>query len=220
MYMTNLIKGLLIVCNLIMLVIIIGFMIDNHRIRKINNDYSSIFSEKKYQKEIQITGIDVKTQEISCGYAIIEMISTWKQKNITEKSLFDQYGKVVTSTGKNFCSEMNKQLPELTTNMYVNLTNTELIDKIYDSLLNGMPVPFEWAAQYNGEWTLHYSLIVGINIPDNRIVIANPYGYIENINTNEFLNRTSFSAYENMPFYIRLGFVFGVFERNAIFIMK
>ena len=115
---------------------------------------------------------------------------------------------------------MNKQFPEYTTTMYKYLTNTELIDKIYCSLSNGKPVPFEWAAQYEEEWTLHYSLVIGIDIPNDRITVANPYGYVEELTLNDFLERTSFEAYEEMPFYFKLGFAFGIFEKNTLFIVE
>lgn len=32
--------------------------------------------------------------------------------------------------------------------------------------------------------------------------------------------RTSFNAYENLPFYLKLGFTFGLFEKNTIFIVE
>lgn len=115
---------------------------------------------------------------------------------------------------------MNKQFPQYSTTMYKYLSNIELIDKVYNSLLNGIPVPFEWAAKYNDEWTLHDSLIIGIDIPNDRIVIANPYGYIEDLTIKEFIDRTSFEAYENMPIFLKLGFAFGIFEKNTIFIVE
>lgn len=79
------------------------------------------------------------TQDVSCGYAVIEMFSTWTGKSITE-----------------------------------------------ESLSKGIPVPFEWAALYEDEWTLHYSLIVGADIPDDKITISNPYGYYEELSVNDF----------------------------------
>lgn len=115
---------------------------------------------------------------------------------------------------------MNKQFPEYTTSMHKYLSNTELIDKVYDSLSKGIPVPFEWAALYEDEWTLHYSLIVGADIPNDKITIANPYGYYEELSVNEFLDRTSFEAYDNMPLYLKLGFAFGIFEKNTIFLVQ
>jgi hypothetical protein len=115
---------------------------------------------------------------------------------------------------------MNKQFPAFRTTMYSYLSNTELLDKVYDSLKNGIPVPFEWAAEHDGAWTLHYSLVTGINVPNDTIVILNPYGYEENISLKEFFDRTSFRAYDNMPLFLRLAFAFGIFEKNAVFIAE
>ena len=140
--------------------------------------------------------------------------------DLTEESLYNKYGKVVTSTGNSFCEEMNKQFPQYSTTMYKYLSNTELIDRVYNSLLNGIPVPFEWAAKNNNEWTLHYSLIVGMDIPNDKVIIANPYGYMEDLTLREFLDRTSFEAYENMPIFLKLGFAFGIFEKNTIFVVE
>ncbi len=186
----------------------------------INDDISALYGDEKYSEAFSIDSISVFEQSVSCGYAVIEMIGQWNKKEISEESLYDTYGKVVTSTGKAFMKEMNKQFIDYTTTMYPYLKNTELIEKVYQSLANGIPVPFEWAAEYNGEWTLHYSLIIGIDVVNDSITVANPYGYYENITLKEFLNRTSFEAYTNMPIYLKLGFAFGLFEKNTIFIME
>lgn len=137
-----------------------------------------------------------------------------------EEDLYDEYGKVVTSTGDKFSDEMNRQFPEYTTTIHKYMTNTALIDSAYDNLANGFPVPFEWAAKYEDMWTLHYSLLVGMDIPNDKITVVNPYGYIEEISVDEFLQRTSFEAYENMPFYFKLAFAAGIFEKNTIFTIK
>ena len=202
----------------ILLVAVISALIVLHvRTAAIWNDYSSIYSDEKYKTAVYIDGVDVIKQEVSCGYAVIEMFSSWSGHDITEESLYAEYGRVVTSTGQSFAKEMNKQFPEYTTKIHKYLKNTELIELAYDQLSNGLPVPFEWAAMYEGEWTLHYSLVTGIDIPNDKIVVANPYGYIEEISVDEFLGRTSFEAYEKMPLFLKLGFAFGVFEKNAVF---
>ena len=112
---------------------------------------------------------------------------------------------------------MNLQFPEYTTTICKYLKNTELIDAVYENLSNGIPVPFEWAALYGDDWTLHYSLIIGADIPADKITVANPYGYYEEMTIAELLNRTSFEAYEKMPLFLRLGFAFGIFEKNTVF---
>ena len=187
------------------------------RTNSVLDDYSSVYKNEKYQTPIMIDGVDVIKQDVSCGYAVIEMFSSWSGHSVTEKSLYDQYGKVVTSTGTAFCKEMNKQFPEYTTTICKYLKNTELIDAIYENLSDGIPVPFEWAALYGDEWTLHYSLIIGVDIPADRITVANPYGYYEELTVAELLNRTSFDAYEKMPLFLKLGFAFGIFEKNTVF---
>ncbi|MBE6158707.1 MAG: hypothetical protein E7159_02660 [Firmicutes bacterium] len=213
-------KYIIAILLVIVLLIIISFVINNIKTNSIMDDYSSIYNNEKYSQSYYIDNIDVFEQKVSCGYAVIEMIAKWNNDDISEQSLFDKYGKVVTSTGKSFEKEMNKLFPEYKTTMYKYLKNTELIDKVYNSLANNNPVPFEWAAKYNDEWTLHYSLITGIDIKNDKIIINNPYGYKEEISIKEFLDGTSFNSYENMPLFFKLGFNFGLFEKNTIFIIE
>ena len=205
---------------LLLAVIVVANIILFFKTNKINNDYSSIYKDSKYNESILIDNIDFIKQDVSCGYAVIEMFAKWNNNDITEKTLYDKYGKVVTSTGSAFEEEMNKQFPDYKTTMYKYLTNTELIDKVYNSLNNGIPVPFEWAAKYENEWTLHYSLIVGMDIPNDKVTILNPYGYKEEISVEELLDRTSFKSYKNMPLFLKFGFAFGIFEKNTIFIVE
>lgn len=197
-----------------------ALLLQKHRSDSINDDFSSVYSDSKYSEPVYVDGVEVIKQDVSCGYAVIEMFSTWCGEDITEESLYDEYGKVVTSTGKSFCKEMNKQFPQYETTMHKYMTNTDLIDAVYESLKNGMPVPFEWAALYEDTWTLHYSLVIGMDIPNDKVTVANPYGYIEELTLDEFLSRTRYDAYENMPIYLDLGFAFGIFEENTVFIVE
>ena len=183
----------------------------------IRDDWSSVFSDEKYQRPCRVEGVEVITQDVSCGYAVIEMFSRWNGGDLTEEDLYAEYGKVVTSTGRAFCAEMNRRFPEYRTSMRSYMTDTELIDTVYECLAGGKPVPVEWAALYGDDWTLHYSLVVGMDIPNDTVTVANPYGYMEEVSLEEFLERTSFEAYEHMPLFLRLGFAFGFFEKNTVF---
>ena len=207
----------LVIAGCLVLSVFVALGILQIRTNAILDDYSSVYGNEKYQTPVLIDGVNVIKQDVSCGYAVIEMFSSWSGHSVTEKSLYDQYGKVVTSTGNAFCKEMNKQFPEYTTTICKYLKNTELIDTVYESLSDGIPVPFEWAALYGDEWTLHYSLIVGADIPADKITVANPYGYFEEITVAELLDRTSFEAYEKMPLFLKFGFAFGIFEKNTVF---
>jgi hypothetical protein len=216
-------KILLAAGGLILAVLVTGVVaaaIENRKADTAFNDYSGVYTAEEYKDPVRISNIGLVRQDISCGYAVIEMFSDWAGGAVTEESLYEEYGKVVTSTGKSFGNEMNKRFPEFKTTMYTYLTNTELLDKVYDSLKDGIPVPVEWTAKYNGEWTLHYSLITGVDVRNDMITVLNPYGYEENITLEEFFERTSFRAYEDMPLFLRLAFAFGVFERNTVFIAE
>ncbi len=190
------------------------------RTSAILDDYSGVYTDVKYKEPVNVTGIKVIKQDVSCGYAVIEMFGAWCGKDITEEDLYSEYGKVVTSTGRSFAAEMNKQFPGYTTTMHKYMKNTELIDTVYDSLAKGFPVPFEWAAKYEDTWTLHYSLITGMDIANDKVYIANPYGYNEEISVEEFLSRTSFAAYKPMPWFLKMGFAVGIFEKNTVFTVE
>lgn len=218
--MKKLLKWLGIFLSIIICIAIVALAICEIRTKLMQDDYSSIYDNEKYKTPIIIENVEVITQDISCGYAVIEMFSAWNGGDVTEESLYNQYGKVVTSTGNKFCQEMNKQFPEYKTEIHKYLKNTEFIDIMYDSLAAGMPVPFEWAALYGDQWTLHYSLIVGADIPNDKITVANPYGYYEEITVEELLARTSFEAYEDMPLFMKMGFAIGLFEKNTIYSVK
>lgn len=216
-------KKILVILSCFVLAVVIiaitAIAIEERKTTNILNDYSNVYTEEKYMEPLRIDNVELIKQDVSCGYAVIEMFSNWAGGTITEESLYDEYGKVVTSTGESFEKEMKKWFPEFKTTMYPYLSNTEMIDKVYDALKNGIPVPFQWAAKYDDVWTLHYSLITAIDIPNDKITILNPYGYEENISLKEFVDRTSFKAFENMPIYLRLAFAFGVFERNTVFVV-
>ena len=205
------------VIGVLLVTLIAAFIIFHIRSANIRSGETSFLSKDKYSVPVSVDGVEVIKQDVSCGYAVLEMFSAWSGHDLTEESLYDAYGKVVTSTGWAFCEEMNNQFPEYTTVMHKYLTDAELIDQVYDTLSRGFPVPVEWAALYGDEWTLHYSLITGMDIPNDRITVANPYGYWEELTVAEFLDRTSFDAFKKMPLFLKFGFAFGVFEKNTVF---
>ena len=145
---------------LILLFLICALVRINIKTKAIQDDFISVYTDDKYQVPVYVDGVEVITQDISCGYAVIEMFSAWDGGDITEETLYNQYGKVITSIGESFCEEMNKQFPAYTTTIHKWMKNSDLIDALYNNLAGGIPVPVEWAALYGDEWTLHYSLVI------------------------------------------------------------
>ena len=200
------------------LALIIPFSILGIRTNSINTKYQYLKDDETYSNKEEVTGIELVTQHISCGYATIEMMSSYYGNKITEDELSDKnHGNITTSSSDGFLKELKKSVPDRKFVKHSYLNNDVLLKEICIALANDQPVALEWAAKYEGEWTLHFSLITSIDIKNDNITIYNPYGYIENIHLGEFISRSSFNAYKNMPLFLNFGFAFGAFEKNTIF---
>ena len=206
------------IVSLVLLALAIPFSIFGIRSAVIKSDYSYLKSDSKYQQKVEVVGVDLVTQHISCGYATIEMMSSFYGNRVSEDDLdHKNNGGVSTSSSRGFLAEVNDSIPSKNFVMHSYLKNDELLKEIHDSLTNQNPVAIEWAAKYEGEWTLHFSLVTGLDIASDNVKVYNPYGYIENITVDDFISRTTFDAYSNMPLFLNFGFAFGAFDKNTIF---
>ena len=188
------------------------------RTASLNADYSKLKEDAKYSTKVEINDLKLVTQHVSCGYATIEMMSTFYGNKISEKELSDKNkGAITTSSSDGFLKELRKSVPEQKFVKHSYLNNDVLLKEICIALSDNRPVALEWAAKYENEWTLHFSLISTIDIKNDNITIYNPYGYIENITIDEFIGRSSFEDYKNIPLFLNFGFAFGAFEKNTIF---
>ena len=167
---------------------------------------------------MEVEGIELVTQHISCGYATIEMMSSFYGNKVSEDDLSNKNnGSVTTSSSSGFLKEVSASIPNKTFIEQRYLKNDELLKNIHSALSNNSPVAIEWAAKYEESWTLHFSLISGLDLKNDKVTVYNPYGYIENISVDEFIDRATFSAYEKMPLFLNFGFAFGAFHKNTIF---
>jgi len=194
----------------------------------INDNAGSITHNVKYRNPQKLDDVPLLELKITCGYTSIEMAARYLgYDNVTEKSMYEENGKkITTSTNGGFYNEIKKQLTKHSVTRYDYLKNTEIIDRIYESLKNKMPVIFCFAAQNKNldkserGWVLHYGVIVGIDVLNDRITVNDPYGYIDTYSIKDFLAATRFDSYENMKFHIKLGFTFGLFTKNTVYIIE
>lgn len=221
-------KGIVIgISSIILIAVVVSFAMFARQAyvsNNINDDHSSVVSNPVYQAPVSVEGISYIEQEISCGYALIEMLSSWQGKDITEQKLFDANdGAITTAIGSGFLDEMSKQFPEWDISQQVNLSNSDLLVAIHDSLSRGMPVPIEFAAQREVEgekvWTLHFALVTAMDLSNDTIVVQNPYGYEETYSVDDFLRATRYDSYENMELFLKFGFAFGLFHENTIYLI-
>lgn len=201
-----------------MLVVAIPFLVMTIRTNNMKSDYNYLKEDQTYSLKVEINDIELVKQHVSCGYATIEMMSSYYGNKVTEDDLdAKNNGGVSTSSSNGFLNEVNASIPSKHFVKHSYLKYDVILKEIHDSLSNKNPVAIEWAAEYEGEWTLHFSLVSGIDISNDNVTVYNPYGYIENLKVDDFLSRTSFKAYKHLPLFLNFGFAFGAFEKNTIF---
>ena len=202
------------------LAVAIPFIVLGVRTSNLKADYEYLRSDASYNDKVEITGIELVTQHVSCGYATIEMMSSYYGNKVTEDELDVRNRSVSTFSSNGFLKEISKCIPNKSFVMRPYLKHDALLKEIHDSIKSNNPVAIEWAAKYEGEWTLHFSVISGLDLSNDNITIYNPYGYIENITINDFISRSSFEAYSNIPLFLNFGFAYGAFHKNTIFYAK
>ena len=204
----------------LVLAVAIPFTILGIKTSNLKANYSYLKEDNAYKEKVEITSLNLVAQHVSCGYASIEMISTYYGNPVTEDELDARNGAISTASTDGFLKEIIKSIPSKTFIKHTFLKHDRLLKEIHDSLKNDNPVAIEWAAKYENEWTLHFSVVSGLDLENDNITVYNPYGYIENVNTEEFISRTTFNAYKNMPLFLNFGFAFGAFHKNTIFYAK
>ena len=202
------------------LAVAIPFIVLGVRTSNLKADYEYLRSDVSYNDKVEITGIELVTQHVSCGYATIEMMSSYYGNKVTEDELDARNKSVSTSSSNGFLKEISKCIPNKSFVMRPYLKHDALLKGIHDSIKSNNPAAIEWAAKYEGEWTLHFSVISGLDLSNDNITIYNPYGYIENITINDFISRSSFEAYSSIPLFLNFGFAYGAFHKNTIFYVK
>ena len=217
-------KLIIIISSILVGVLTLGvgvpFLILGIRTASMDAEYSYLTEDPNYYEKASVA-ISLKKQDISCGYATIEMLSEYYGDKVDEITLGKRNnGAITTQSSNGFLKEVNKTITTQTFIKKSYLKNDELLKEIYESLKNNNPVAIEWAAKYEDEWTLHFSVVTAIDFPCDDVTIYNPYGYTEDLTLKEFIDRTSFKAYEHMPLFLGFGFAYGAFEKNTIFYVK
>lgn len=202
------------------LAVVIPFTALDIKTNNMSTGYAYLKDDATYKEKVEVTGLELVTQHVSCGYASVEMLSKYYGNPVTEDDLDARNGAISTSSTDGFMKEINKSIPSKTFVKRTYLKYDQLLKETHTSIKNNNPVAIEWAAKYEGEWTLHFSVVSGLDLTNDNVTVYNPYGYIENITIKEFIDRTTFKAYKNMPLFLNFGFAFGAFHKNAIFFAK
>ena len=85
--MKKIITIISIIVTALVLAVLIPFVILSVRTENLNTDYSYLKEDNEYSTNVEVEGIELVTQHISCGYACIEMLSTYYGNKISEDEL-------------------------------------------------------------------------------------------------------------------------------------
>ena len=206
-----------VVLGSIVLAIAIPFSVFGIRSAMIQKDWTYLKTDAKYAQKTDVLGLKLVKQHVSCGYASIEMLSSYYGEKVSEDDLDARNASISTSTSQGFLQEVRKSIPSRNFVMREYLENDKLLKEVHESIEKGNPVAVEWAALYENEWTLHFSVVAGMDLSKDVITVYNPYGHIEKIGAEEFIGRVSFESYAHLPLFLSFGFAYGVFHKNTIF---
>ena len=88
------------------LVAAIPFTILGIKTSNLNANYSYLKEDAQYKEKVEITGLELVKQHVSCGYASIQMISTYYGSPVTEDDLDARNGAVSTASTDGFLKEI------------------------------------------------------------------------------------------------------------------
>ena len=97
----------------VVLAVAIPFTVLAVKTANIKNDYAYLIEDAKYKTAVEVEGLEHVTQEISCGYATIEMMSAFYGERVSEETLSERNnGAITTSSSSGFLDEINKTIKD------------------------------------------------------------------------------------------------------------
>ena len=203
----------------------VGLMVYQSVADFLNNDNTQAIARKaKYNSLARVRGMQQTGIETHKGYKSIEMIARYFGFEETPEPIKNKEYR----TNREFFEELQGVFYENTVTKYSNLKNSELIDLIYDSLTLENPVIIFHAgktqdtseAEENGAgFEMRYSLVMGVDLPNNRITLSDPEGTILRYTLDEFIRSARFEYYET-NFFETMAFTFRIYAKNTVFIIE
>ena len=177
---------------------------------------------------IELDGINIIKQPTSttCGITTVTIVSNFYNNTDYDANDLARKYNVNTARGSNnndMIKWLQGELPGRIIVYKSNVSNEEMIRDIHSSLNNNNPIVINFGAPnpFNEPYyDFHVSVVYGINLENETIIIANTYGYREEISLIEFLNRMSYTEIHKYPPVQRFNIIRNRQDRNAYFLIK
>lgn len=201
------------------LLVRIGFWGRNTVLNYLNdNDYSSVSESTTYSEPVHSGAVIFEDTATSGGYAAAQAVCTELGTPITDSSLFTkEEGDTLFPSDVAAC--MEGALPVGSVQLKSGMSNLDLLIQIHESLRAEKPVIVLLSEENAEDVCLQYAVVTAMDAEKDSIIAAMPDGSTGKFTLAEFIARTRFENYEDMPFQVKAGLSFGSWARNtAIFV--
>ncbi len=191
------------------------------------NSPTAFYNDPFVQSDLLLDDFPVYKQAYanSCSPTTISMVYSYLVKPISEQELADKLGFSLGRSGMlpaQFSERLNSALMEYGYQVehQVNISDDIFLEQVYLKLKQGTPVPIYFStinAWDKPNYDTHYSVIIGLRPQKHEVVIANAYGFLEEVSISDLLHAMKYENYHNPPFDFRLGLFVGVINRNNMF---
>jgi hypothetical protein len=189
-----------------------------------------LYTDSAYQKDLLLENFPVYKQAYanSCGPTTISMIYSYLIEPISEQGLADKLGFSLGQSGMlpaQFYHRLNAALEEngFRVKHQVNISDATFLERTSAQLQQGIPVPIYFStinAWDKPNYDTHYSVIIGIRPEKREVVIANAYGFLEEMPISDLLNAIKFRNFYHAPLDFRAGLFVGFINKNNLFAIQ
>lgn len=190
----------------------------------------TFLSHPAYQKDLLLENFPIYKQVYanSCGPTTVSMVYSYLVEPISERALAEKLGISLGESGRLPDQFANELQMALAGNGYrvkhqTNIRDEMFLEQIYEQLQHNIPVPIYFStvnAWDKPNYDTHYSVIIGIKPQERKVLVANAYGYLEEMLIEDLLEAIKYKNYQNAPSYFRLGVFLGRIDKNNIYIIE
>jgi hypothetical protein len=161
----------------------------------------------------------------SCGPTTISMIYSFLIEPVSEGDLADQLDIPLGRSGMLPGQFANVLQTALARHGYqvrhsVNVPDAVFVQRVYEQLMQGIPTPIYFStlnAWDRPNFDTHYSVIIGLKPREQVVIVANAYGFREEMTIRDLLAGMKYENYRDAPLNFRLGLLAGLIDRNNLY---
>ncbi|MDH5721203.1 MAG: C39 family peptidase [Spirochaetia bacterium] len=162
----------------------------------------------------------------SCGLATMTMIYSFLEERASEEDVTRKLGLEQRKSGMTprfFSENLQRLLKNYRVTYFSNIKDSLLLEKVFHSLDNQMPVGINFStinAFEKQSTDTHLSAIIGYDLNTGTFIVANAYGFIEEIKISSLLRMLKYENHKDSPFLFDLAILLNIIGKNNIIIIE